>query len=526
VDRYEKLFRQRGQHEAADWMGLLRQHVQAVGTDAALAALGAEGGRGDGQHTRYEGEEAGWESMSDFGKAYLARFGITSVYDAGATQPAARTVSSISPAFGGQGGDFQPADPQLKDKLEEAQHLPGLEKSEDLGKIMGRPVTHLTPDVLDKMDARYGQGQWIIKTYGDHAFAGNGIFFPQRAAQIQRDAAATIWTSGEHLARYGFAHLRDPHTGQVVGIRHRGGEDYRFGTPKYEQTIHGDARDWADRAAEAAESERGAALPFDGKDFMAQPAFPVVGISNEERAQGITFKRGQEGRTHIVTRDGKAELIPHTTWLKMEPLPVVFEDDDTRAMAQAAVDAINALPESERQGQVYAPDIVRTAGGYKVVEANPSNYSGPSGYLGDNPLIIDSYVSHLTGRQPAHVRFIRQLLTTRAKAPEKAVPPPAGKPAAFQPHAHVAKLVDLVRQHGGRHNLADLVHVRQGLAEHGVADRAQQDAVIREARKQGRVGASNYEGRGGITPEQQRAGIPDPDARGLLGHLHLKEKNR
>lgn len=406
-------------------MGMLKNHVNTVGTDEALKSLGAEGGKGDKGETRYEGEEAGWEDMSSFARDYLARNGITSVYEMGTTSDV-RTISSSSPAFGGEGGaghpeDFQPKDPTLKDKLEESKNLPGLETSEDLGVIMGKPVTHLTPDVLAKMDERYGKGQWIIKTYGDYAYAGNGIFFPQRAAQIPQDAKNTIWASGEHLAKYGFSHWRDK-DGQIIGIKHQGGATYRFGSANYDQTINGEVREWADRTAAVAGSEQAAELPFGGQDFMAQPAFPVVGITNEERAQGITFKKGQEARTHIVTRNGKAELIPHTTWLKMESLPVVFEDNETRAMAQAAVDAINALPDSEKQGQIYAPDIVRTADGYKVVEANPANATGSSGYLGDNPFIIDSYVSHLTGREPGHVRFIRNLLSKKKRDVRKGYP--------------------------------------------------------------------------------------------------------
>lgn len=478
LDRYQNLFRSRGNHQAAEFLDALRNHVNAVGTDAALESLGTEGGKGDNEGTTYEGEKAGWEDMSSFGKAYLDRYGITSVHDTGIGN--GRVVSSLSQAFGGEGGkghkgDFQPTDPTLKDKLEESKKLPGLETSEDLGVIVGKPVTHLTQEVLDKMDERYGKGQWIIKTYGDYAFAGNGIFFPQRAEQIRRDARANLWDAGSHLVHYGFAHLRDE-SGKVVGIKHQGGDEYRFGTEKYDHTIHGDARHWGDVSAAAAANEQGAELPFEGKDFMAQPAFPVVGISNEERAQGITFKRGQEGRTHIVTRNGKAELIPHTTWLKMEPMPVVFEDDDTQAMAQAAVDAINALPESERQGQVYAPDIVRTADGYRVVEANPSNYSGPSGYLGDNPFIIDSYVSHLTGREPAHVSFIRKLLTKKG---EKSV----GANAAAKDRQSGAE--------GGTSRRPEVPeHDARGKAEQHKAQRdepAKSDAEIRQGLKSKRA---------------------------------------
>lgn len=395
-------------------MGLVRDHVGRHGPAAVLASLGED--RGDGPGAQYEG---GWTTMGDFAQSYLDRHGITLANTfAFDVDPDAPLVSSLSPSQGASGergvkGDYLPQDPTLKDKLAEAKNLPGLETSEDINVLLGRKVTHLTPDVTAKLDATYGAGKWIVKAYGDDAAAGYGIFFPQRAEQIKRDAQNTIWSAGENLARYGFM-LRRNKAGKVVGLEHSGGDRYDFGTPRYRETIDGDARHWADLAADAARHERGAQLPGGGKEFMAQPAFPVVGISDADRAAGMTIKPGQEGRVHVVTRNGRAELVPHSTWLKQEPLPVVFETDDTRAMAQAAVDAINALPESERKGQIYAPDIVKTADGYKVVEANPANHTGSSGYLGDNPFIIDAYVSHLTGRSPGHIQFVRSLLSKRA----------------------------------------------------------------------------------------------------------------
>lgn len=428
LDRYEQHFRARGNHQLADWMGMLRNHIQEVGVETALDALGPEA-HGQGEEVQYGGanletNEGNRKHDADFIEQYLDRAGISLIHG---NKPKGknRAISSVVGSSDKEGlhergneRDFFPKLQTLRDKLHESQHLPGLEKSEDLGKLMGgslgSEVTHLTPEVLQKLDDTYGKDQWVVKCYDDAAYAGFGIFFPQRARQIQQDARNVIWDSGSRLAKYGFGHLRDD-KGKIVGIKHENGDEYYFETEKYDETINGDVRHWADKAREASDDEQATALPRRWADtptrYMAQPAFPVVGISNEERAQGITFKRGQEGRTHIITRDGKAELVPHSTWLKLELMPVVFEDDDTRAMAQAAVDAINALPESERQGQIYAPDIIRTANGYKVVEANPSNEAGGSGYLGDNPFIIDSYVSRLTGREPAHVRFIRKLLT-------------------------------------------------------------------------------------------------------------------
>ncbi len=415
--RYTRLFRSRGQPQVGDWMDKLRDHVNAVGTEAALQALGSEV-KGAGESVQY----AGWSDIGDFARDYLDRNGI-SLVQGDVMDPDRKVVSTVAPSSDAEGthsrgldSDVFPTLQTLKNKLDVAKHLPGLEKSEDIGVIMGgemgAKVPRFSPEVVSKLDERYGQGKWIVKPYGDEAYAGYGIFFPQRVQQIKQDAQNTIWSAGEHVGRYGFKLHRDG-SGKVIGLKHKGGNEYLFGTEKYNKTIKANVRHWADRAAAAAPNEQGATLP-EGS-FMAQPAFPVVGISNEERAAGVTFKAGQEARVHVVTQGGKASIVPHSTWLKQEPLPVVFENEDTLAMAQAALDAINALPESERNGQLYAPDIVKTADGYKVVEANSANEAGASGYLQDNPFIIDSYVSHLTGREPTHVRFIRKLLTSRKK---------------------------------------------------------------------------------------------------------------
>jgi hypothetical protein len=427
LDRFTDHFRQAGQHQVADWLQQLRGHVNEVGVESALGALGEGSVGNDRKSVEYEG---GWDKdafdhddpgrhMAAFSEAYLNRHGITLSHQS-AGDADIPVVSSAAPDFGGSSEkrtdqDFLVQSPTLTNKLEEAKRLPGLERSEDINKVMGQKVTHLTPEVLAKLDAEYGKGQWIVKAYGDEAAAGYGIFFPQRAEQIRRDAQNEIWHAGSAISRYGFSIDRDK-DGAPIGIAHQSGDKYKFGSPEYESTINGEVRRWADRAAKAAQNERGASLPDGGKDFMVQPAFKAVGVSDEDRAAGRTIAPG-EGRVHIVTRNGKAELIPHSTWIKGEGLPVVFESDDTRAMAQAAVDAINKLPESERQGQIYAPDIIKAADGYRVVEANPANSTGSSGYLGNNPMIIDAYVSHLTGKTPAHVAFIRRLLSQKNVKP-------------------------------------------------------------------------------------------------------------
>lgn len=440
IDRYSSLFRKRGNHQLAEWIDKLKSHIETVGTDEAFKQIAtdlkyAKDSESPSKVTYQRGFNP--NDLSDLIKGYLNRSGIF-ITTQGKVDPTIPYISGIGTSqryapseareaakFKKKGveGSFVPSETTFGvDKLKEAKLLPGLESTEAINKIMGKETTHITPEVVKKLDKKYGEGKWIIKSYGDEAYAGHGIFFPQRASQIVQDAKNTLWQSGVELAKYGFKHLREG--GKIVGIEHRSGDQYRFGTNKYESTIDGDAREWADKAAVASLDENGAHLPgrllndgtyVEGK-YMVQPAFPVVGVSDAERAAGVTIKQGVEGRVHIITRNGKAELVPHSTWIKGEHLPVVFESEHSRKMAQAAVDAINALPESDRQGQVYAPDVVPTTDGFKVVETNPSSEGRLSGYLHDNPMIIDSYVSAILNRPPQHVKFIRDLLTKRVKS--------------------------------------------------------------------------------------------------------------
>lgn len=426
INRVEKVLRAAGNHQVADWLVKLKDHVSAVG-DAGLTSmtqgLGNEQMAPNGKDPQYEMTGSNLaEKSSGFVKAYLGRYGITAVATDDTFDKSRPVVSGLARESGwfdrakrGAGkNDYLPANSNFANKLEESQSLPGLETSADINDIAGHSVTHLTPDVTAKLDTKYGKGQWIVKAYGLEARAGFGIFFPQRAEQIATDARAAVQNASDNMGRYGFTIDRDA-DGKAIGVAHVGGDKYEFGSKKYEDTINGDVRHWGDKAAAAAANERGAELPEGGKEFMAQPAFPVVGISDADRAAGVTIKYGQEARVHITTKNGVATAVPYATWIKGDSLPVVFENDDTRAMAKAAEDAINAIPHTERKGQIYAPDIIKTAQGYKVVEANPSTSYGISGYLHDNPLIIDAYVSHVTGREPGHVQFIRNLLTKKVR---------------------------------------------------------------------------------------------------------------
>lgn len=426
IDRYQNFFNAKGQHEVAGWLHKLREHVNSVGVEHALDSLGSakEGGKGK-VDVQYEGlwkQTGSGTDIKQFVQPYLERHGITIVnthaMDAHEGKP---LVSSMQEHYGGTAAkdwkgtaeSFLPAKSGFANKLEESKALPGLERSKDLDALTGKRVTHLSQEVMDHLDKEYGENKWVVKAYGDQAAAGFGIYFAGRSKAIRQEAQNTLWSAGENLARYGFSLHRNEND-RVVGIKHESGQVYGFGSKRYKDAVYGDAKEWAEKARHASIHEKGAALPLGGKEFMAQPAFNVVGVSEADRQAGKTIAPG-EARVHVVTRNGKAEVVPHATWIKNEPLPVVFENEHTKGLAKAAVDAINALPHSEKQGQIYAADALLTDKGYKVVEANPANHTGSSGYLGDSPFVADAYVSHITGKTPQHVEFIRSLLTKRAK---------------------------------------------------------------------------------------------------------------
>ena len=477
-------FRKNGKNAQADWLDQLREHVKAVGVEAAIESLGEEHGDAGPDRVQYGGafDELGETAEeTTFVKEYLDSCGITVLQPGMSPDPNMPGIWSLptSEAIETPGG-FVPAAEFFEDKLEEAKNLPGLESSEDIDRVVGEKVTQFTPEVVEKLDEKYGKGKWIVKSYGDEAFAGFGIFFPQRAKHIQLNAKSDLYNAKAWLKDYGYKVVKDGE--QVIGVR-KGEKTVAIGSPEYsdlpkliqrlgkqariaskaaggavlpmspEDSVRNDygiefRRDadgvpigitnWTGRdldfddpiykKIEAAEG--GAcghaihrALESDEKKrqggynepkFMVQPAFEAVGVTDYDRAVGATWETAKEGRVHCVTRDGKTSIIPYATLLgRGDSLPAVIQSEDSKAMEKAVQEAIDKLPESKRRGQVYAPDVMKTKDGWRVLELNPSEASGGSAWLGSNPFVIDAMVSHLTGREPQHVKFMRDILRGR-----------------------------------------------------------------------------------------------------------------
>lgn len=479
---HAEYFRSSGKTDQADWLDQLRAHVKAVGVDEALAALGEElDSEGSPERVQYGGafDELGETAEeTQFVKDYLDSCGITPIQPGTVVDPSITSIWSLPlPDAIETPGGFIPADDFFENKLEEAKHLPGLESSEDIDKVVGRKVTQFTPEVVEALDEAYGKGKWIVKSYGEEAFAGFGIFFPQRVKQMQLNAKGDLASAKSELNERGYRLMKDGD--RVVGVK-REGKSFAIGSPEYSE-LPGKIQRLGKQASIASKVVGGALLPMSPEDslrneygielrrnaegvpigitnwtgrdldfddpifkkieemeggaaghsihralesdekkrkgeypepkFMVQPAFEAVGVTELDRAVGATWETAKEGRVHCVTRDGKAQIVPYATLLgRGDSLPAVLQSEQSRAMEKAVQEAIDQLPEAKRRGQVYAPDVMLTKEGWRVVELNPSEASGGSAWLGGNPFVIDAMVSSMVGREPRHVKFMRDIL--------------------------------------------------------------------------------------------------------------------
>lgn len=216
--------------------------------------------------------------------------------------------------------------------------------------------------------------------------------------------------------------LRRDENDKVIGIITPYGEEIDFKTKEYKKFLARNDQDVGIEGMTEHVINRAVYASRTGNiRFMAQPAFQAVGVTAMDRAVGNTWETSTEGRVHVVTEGGRASVVPYATLANRgDTMPVVFPSKDSLAMEAAVQRAIDALPESERSGQVYAPDVIKTKNGWEVVELNASSEAGQSMWLEENPLVIDAFVSHLNDREPSHVRFVRSLINSEMR--DKVIP--------------------------------------------------------------------------------------------------------
>lgn len=442
-DRYKKILHANKHHQEANWVGQLQAYVNKVGGEEALKSMPEERpARSRDEKVAYGLGADPKELDNDF-KAYLDRWGIVPVALGGSAPPNLRLMSSIAPSKGGipergREGDIPFPKESSFNKLEEAQHLPGLETTEDLSKLVGEKVKKITPRIIAILDATYGKDAWILKPYfnkkvddKDTSYGGKHVFYADRVHHMPVDARMFFTTDQYKQAmRNRNLQIIEDKEGNYIGVKDKNspsGRYYRFDTPEYGKLLDHLKENsdsplmplFMEKLEAAAINRNGFTLPRGS--FMVQPVFPAAidptrrGRESEEaikrgRAAGYTYEGSGEGRVHVVTRNGEAEAVPYATHIKGRSFPVIFQNEHSRAMERAALDAIYALPKSERQGQIYGPDVMPTRDGYRVIEANPSDKTGSSGYLDDYPQAIEALVAHLLGQEPQFVTSLRRLL--------------------------------------------------------------------------------------------------------------------
>jgi hypothetical protein len=161
-------------------------------------------------------------------------------------------------------------------------------------------------------------------------------------------------------------------------------------------------------------------------DLMVQRGLDVD--DHTDRSTWTGPVDGKEARVHVMTEGGKVRVVPYATWIKGEWVPAMVETERIKGFEAAARKAIEAVPEADRQGALFGPDVMELRdGSFAVVELNPTEYNpetgeqGLSGPAQDNPLVQDAIISALRGRLPAHARIARMLLAIKAAEESQAV---------------------------------------------------------------------------------------------------------
>ena len=92
-------------------------------------------------------------------------------------------------------------------------------------------------------------------------------------------------------------------------------------------------------------------------------------------------------------------------------------------------------------------------------------------------------------------------------------------------HATVFRVFHKLDRSGS--NLVDIADLRDALSKEGLGTREQQDAVLQDMRRKGKLSISTYEGHHGLTPRQRAAAIteqrPATGRNDVLGEVHLRE---
>lgn len=226
-------------------------------------------------------------------------------------------------------------------KLKEAQMTAGIPETHPVTAFSEHPLSH---DLMKQFDDHFGENRWIMKNYGDDANKSKGVVYADALKGLTDVELAKADTS-------------------VLMV----------------QELHN--------------------------------------ISDSDRSSNVKIWSGNELRVHVITdQNGTAHISPFSTFWKLTgeeaeatPIdrltPIMIEGPEIQAAHAMALDAIHSLPESERTGQFYGLDIVKTKDGWGVIELNPTDSTASSSFFQASALAHESYMAALMGERPLHAEL-------------------------------------------------------------------------------------------------------------------------
>lgn len=106
-------------------------------------------------------------------------------------------------------------------------------------------------------------------------------------------------------------------------------------------------------------------------------------------------------RVHAISRDGKVEIVPHAAMDReyYSDVPMDQSSPEVARAEKAAAEHFKTL-DVVPEGGVFGLDVVLSPEGDFVVEINPTDSTGRSGFL-DNEFVKLAMAAHLQGKPPA-----------------------------------------------------------------------------------------------------------------------------
>lgn len=274
------------------------------------------------------------------------------------------------------------------------------------------PSDKMDEDGVRRLDAHFGNNNWILKPWHLDAMQGRGIYYPE---QIK----AALKGEGAFYNR-GYA------------------SDDKAGFPLTREIVEKDIYPPA---------------------YMAQKRIWVKGETPELRREGNSIIN-DEKRVHLWTDNkGEAHVIKGGTVTKTAAdrrgEVHLYDTKDVLDAERSAKEGVEGFPEESRKNVTFAADVIKDReGNWHMIESNPTAFpenvdertgkifdsSDTSGY-GNIPAVELAHISALKGELPLHSKMGRDMIDNLIKEKE-------GQEVTAQEHSQVINKEEDAKQAG------------------------------------------------------------------------------